>query len=131
MSISAFNKCICGTLVTIVFSLLPVSFRASAVSSCTVTAGLQLSLKHSLFVCQEAKGDDAAAKQDVKKATGLLVETTVLRDTGQHLSFHTRAFLIHSVIKYQSLQSENICVRDLAKFQGKYKVSTKYIIYYI
>lgn len=45
------------------------------------------------------------------------------------LSFHTRAFLIHSVFKYQSLTSENICVRDLVKSQGKYKVSTKYILY--
>lgn len=58
-------------------------------------------------VFQETKGD-AAVKRAVEKATCLLVETSVLWDTVQHS--HTGALLIHSVIKYSSLTSENIGV---------------------
>lgn len=54
MSISAFNKCICGTLVTTV-SLLPVSFDASGAQLACGLAGTQTAF-------QETKGDAARSE---------------------------------------------------------------------
>lgn len=110
MSISAFNKCICGTLVTIV-SLLPVRFDASVLRSRpAVWLGHRLLSRTPKVMLQWS---EMWKRQFACWSSHLHCGTPY-----NTLSSPTRAFLIHSIITYQSLTSENIYVHDLAKFRN-------------